>query len=119
MASDDLFARVSAVLREHYVNVSSPEQTADGGLPCSCGAWWEGSDDDEHDWDAHLADAVLDIVQPELDRLNTELARHASCAVCGHERHRHGYEPIIRQDWCSDCPTTGDLHTFKEASRVR
>lgn len=53
--------------------------------------------------------------EAELARLNAELHRHAACAVCGHERHRHGYEPIIRRDWCSDCPTANDLHTFKEA----
>lgn len=53
--------------------------------------------------------------EAEVDRLTAELHRHAACAVCGHERHRHGYEPIIRRDWCGDCPTANDLHTFKEA----
>lgn len=51
--------------------------------------------------------------EAERDRLTAELHRHADCAQCGHERHRHGYEPIIRRDWCSDCPTTNDLHTFQ------
>lgn len=65
-----------------------------------------------------LAEVVLAVVQPELDRLRAELHRHATCSLCGHERHRHGYEPIIRRDWCSDCPTSNDLHTFqtKESS---
>lgn len=74
MADADLRDRMARAMREHYLNTSSPEQTADGGLPCSCGSWWEGSieDGDEYDWLAHLADAALRVVQAELDRLAAE-----------------------------------------------
>lgn len=112
---DDLDDRIAAAMREHYLNASSEEQTADGGLPCSCGDWWEGSieEPDDCDWAAHLAEVAAGVVQAELDRLSALLADHATCARCGHERHQHGREPILRHDWCRGCGTHTDLHTFK------
>jgi hypothetical protein len=89
-----------------------------------------------------LTDAVMKVVQPELDRLSAEvaaaeetaadrqqnalhwqeraeraeaaLARHADCTVCGHERHQHS-TGLIRADYCTACPTSHDLHTFQDA----
>jgi hypothetical protein len=68
---------------------------------------------------AELATVVRDITTPladELARLQRELAQHATCATCGHERHEHQQEPVLRRTWCSGCTTANDLHDFKEPS---
>ena len=62
--------RIAASMREHYLSTNRDEADADGNLPCRCGDWREpGAEvDDENDWDAHLADAVLAVLPEPADR---------------------------------------------------
>lgn len=64
-ARADLRQQLADRMREHYLVTDQDEADADGNLPCRCGDWREpgpmGSDEDE--WDAHLADAVLPVVE--------------------------------------------------------
>ncbi|MCX5336926.1 hypothetical protein [Streptomyces sp. NBC_00140] len=61
---------IAAAMREHYLCTNRDEADADGNLPCRCGDWREpGAEvDDENDWHAHLADAVLAVLPPPADR---------------------------------------------------
>lgn len=124
MASDDLRARLAEIRAREEAATPGPWRVENNQQDLNR---WVSSDDQTLDINfgylgnstqndarfvAHAREDVPWLLA-ELDRLTAELARHAACALCGHERHRHGYEPIIRQDWCSDCPTTNDLHTFQ------
>ncbi|MFF9309968.1 hypothetical protein ACF1BS_03565 [Streptomyces sp. NPDC014748] len=57
---------IAAALREHYLCTNRDEADADGNLPCRCGDWQEpgAEEDDENDWDSHLADVALTAVPP-------------------------------------------------------
>ena len=70
---------IAAAMREHYLCTNRDEADADGNLPCRCGDWREpGAEvDDENDWHAHLADAVLAVLPPPADRAAVLLAEAA------------------------------------------
>lgn len=69
-ATPDLRQAIAAAMREHYLADNRDVADAGGNMPCRCGDWREpgpmGADED--DWDSHLADAVLAVVHPRLDR---------------------------------------------------
>ncbi|MFE9300555.1 hypothetical protein [Streptomyces sp. NPDC006856] len=60
-ASQHVWERIAAALREHYLSTDREEADADRHQPCRCGGWREGGleQSDEDDWDAHLTDVVL------------------------------------------------------------
>lgn len=100
--ADDLRARIDAAIRPNMLLGLQDAELYDKPGAKRISEW--------ADW---ISERVAALVQPELDRLTSLLADHASCAVCGHERHQHGREPILRRDWCRGCTTTDDPHTFQ------
>lgn len=101
MVSDDLRDRIDAAIRPNMlVGLQDAELDSPGGRQRI------------NEWADWISLRVAELVQPELDRLTALLRDHDSCGTCGHERHRHGRNPIIRR--CSDCRTSDDLHPFKE-----
>lgn len=84
-----------------------------------------------------LADAVMEIVQPiadeltenegvikalrrqrdeaeaEIDRLTATLLQHEACRTCGHERHEHAHDTVIRAEYCGRCTVSRDIHDFQ------
>lgn len=124
MASDDVRARLAEIRAREEAATPAPWRVENNQQDLNR---WVSSDDQTLDINfgylgnrtqndaAFVAHAREDVpwLLAEIERLIAALHRHGACALCGHERHRHGYEPIIRQDWCSDCPTASDLHTFE------
>lgn len=49
----------------------------------------------------------------ERDQLAAELRQHETCRTCGHERHEHAHDAVIRADYCGRCTVGRDVHDFQ------
>lgn len=45
-------------------------------------------------------------------RLAAIVRQHETCRTCGHERHEHDHDHVIRAQYCGRCTTTRDIHDF-------
>lgn len=68
----DLRERIAEAMRAHYIG---DQTTAMGEHLCVCGEWADGTDTD--DWDVHLADAVMHVIEAEILAVQVDATQRA------------------------------------------